>query len=120
MSRWILSSVWVLSGVLALAAGGAAAAAEKPTQFWNLTTKTVVSLRLSHAGTGVYGDNVAVGDTDGVDPDERVIIVGLASGEYDLELKFKGGRVCFARHIEIITRKVFSVEDKDLTACGKS
>jgi hypothetical protein len=109
----------ILSGVLTLAAAGAVAA-EKPTQFWNLTSKTVVSLRLSHAGSGEYGDNVAVGDEDGVEHDERARIVGLPSGKYDLELKFKGGRVCFVRHIDIVTGKVFSVEDKELTACTKS
>lgn len=109
----------ILSGVLALAAAGAVAA-EKPTQFWNLTSKTVISLRLSHAGSGEYGDNLAVGDEDGVDHDERTRIVGLPSGRYDLELQFKGRRVCFVRNMEIVTGKVFSVEDKDLTACTKS
>jgi hypothetical protein len=108
-----------LTGVLAFGAA-AAAAAEKPTQFWNLTSQTVVSLRLSHAGSGEFGDNVAAGDADGVDHDERVRIVGLPSGQYDLELKFKGGRVCFVRHVEIVTGKVFSVEDKALTACSKA
>jgi hypothetical protein len=109
----------ILSGALALMAAGAVAA-EKPTQFWNLTSKTVVSLRLSHAGSGEYGENLAVGDEDGVDHDERLRIVGLPSGKYDLELKFKGGRVCFVRHIDIVAGKVFSVEDKALTACTKS
>jgi hypothetical protein len=107
----------IMSGVFALAAAGAVAA-EKPTQFWNLTSKTVTSLRLSHAGSGEYGDNVAIGDEDGVDHDERARIVGLPSGRYDLELQFKS-RVCFARNMEIVTGKVFSVEDKDLTACRK-
>jgi len=94
-------------------------AAEKPAQFWNLTSSTVVGLRLSHAGSGEYGDNVAVGDADGVDHDERLKIVDIPGGRYDLELKFKGGRVCFARNIEIVTGKVFSVEDKALVACSK-
>jgi hypothetical protein len=109
----------VLSGVLALIAAGAVAA-EKPTQFWNLTSKTVVSLRLSHAGSGEYGDNVAIGDEDGVDHDERAKIVGLPTGLYDLELKFKGGRVCFVHDTKIFAGKVFSVEDKELVACTKS
>ena len=93
--------------------------AEKPTQFWNLTSSTVASLRLSHAGSGEYGDNVAVGDADGVDHDERVKIENLPSGRYDLELKLKGGRVCFARNVEVVTGKLFSVEDKALTSCTK-
>lgn len=107
---------WIWAGVLISSACGALAD-EKPTQFWNLTSATVTSLRLSHAGTGEYGDNVAVGDADGVDHDERVRIVGLPGGWYDLELKFKGGRVCLAHHVEIVAGKVFSIEDKALTNC---
>ena len=49
--------------------------------------------------------------------DERLAIENLPSGKYDLELKFKGGRTCFARHVDIVTGKVFSVEDNALTAC---
>ena len=108
----------LLTFVLTFCASGALAK-EKPTQFWNLTSSTVTSLRLSHAGSGEYGDNVAVGDPDGVDEDERVMIVALPTGRYDLELKFKGGRVCFVRNLEIITGKVFSVEDRQLVACAK-
>ncbi|WP_244406112.1 hypothetical protein [Methylocella silvestris] len=40
----------------ALAAGGPARA-EKPTRFWNLTSKTVSDLRLAPAGTGKFGEN---------------------------------------------------------------
>ena len=79
----------------------------------------MTSLRLSHAGTGEYGDNVAVGDADGVDHDERVKIATLPSGKYDLELQFKDGRVCFVRHVDVVTGKVFSVEDKALTGGEK-
>ena len=107
-----------LTAVLAAAAAGALAA-DKPTQFWNLTSGTVVSLRLAHAGHDEYGDNVAIGDPDGVEHDERAKIQSLPSGRYDLELKYKDGRVCFVRHVKVETGKVFSVEDKDLTVCNK-
>ena len=108
----------LLAGIFALGLA-AAEAAEKPTQFWNLTSSTVVSLRLSHAGSGEYGDNVALSDPDGVDHDERLKIENLPSGRYDLELKFKGGRVCFARNVAINTGKVFSVEEGALVRCTK-
>ena len=103
---------------LSWAAG--AIAAEKPTQFWNLTSATVVSLRLSHAGSGEYGDNLAASDADGVDHDERLKIADIPErAGTTLELKYKDGRTCFARNIEIVAGKVFSVEDKALTACSK-
>jgi hypothetical protein len=107
-----------LAAVLAVSAAGAVAA-DKPTQFWNLTSGTLTSVRLAHAGQDAYGDNVAVGDADGVDHDERVKIQTLPSGRYDLELKYKNGRVCFVRNLKVETGKVFAVEDKDLTACNK-
>jgi hypothetical protein len=109
MKRVIAAFVFVTS----------ATAADKPTQFWNLTSTTVTSLRLSHAGTGEYGANVAAEDADGVDHDERVKIADLPSGSYDLELKFKGGRTCTVRNLAVLTGKVFAVEDKDLVACTK-
>jgi hypothetical protein len=115
MKRFILSGV--LFGVFGLAVSGAMAA-EKPAQFWNLTSKTVVSLRLAHAGAE-YGDNLAAADPDGVDHDERLIIGDLPSGVYNVELGFKGGRVCTVFRVEIVTGKVFSVEDSALKFCTK-
>lgn len=96
-----------------------AMAADKPTQFWNLTSATVVGFKLSHAGSGEYGDNLAAGDADGVDHDERLKLTDVPTGRYDAELKYKGGRICFARNIEVVAGKVFSIEDKSLTACSK-
>jgi hypothetical protein len=112
-----MKRIWAASAAAVLATS--AIAADKPTQFWNLTSSTVVGLRLSHAGSGEYGDNVATADADGVDHDERLKINDLPSGKYDLELKFKGGRTCLARNIDIVSGKVFSLEDKALTACSK-
>ena len=110
-AKWLLIAcvIWATSAV----------AQQKPAQFWNLTSATVVSLRLSHAGSGEYGDNLAVSDPDGIDHDERLKLANIPSGRYDLELKYKGGRVCLVRNIEIDIGKVFSVEDKALTACSK-
>jgi hypothetical protein len=105
--------------IVALVLATSAAAADKVTQFWNLTSATVVSLRLSHSGTGEYGGNVAAADADGVDHDERVKIADLPTGSYDLELKFKGGRTCAVRALAVTTGKVFAVEDQDLVACTK-
>jgi hypothetical protein len=108
----------ILAAAAALGAVGAIAA-EKPTQFWNLTSSTVVGFKLSHAGSGEYGENLAASDADGVDHDERLKINDIPTGRYDAELKYKNGRTCFARNIEIVAGKVFSIEEKALTACSK-
>ncbi len=103
--------------IVALALVASAAAAETPTQFWNLTSSTVVSLRLSHAGTGEYGDNVAAGE--GVLHDKRVDIPDLPTGRYDMEVKFKRGRTCAVRSFAVTTGKTLAIEDSDLVACTK-
>ena len=61
-----------------------AQAAEKVTRFWNLTSKTVMSLQLAPSGTEQFGDDLCKLDKDGsVDHDERLKITTLASGRYD-------------------------------------
>ena len=109
--------IWLAA---AAASATSAGADEKPTQFWNLTSQTVIALRLSHEGSGEYGPNIADADADGVDHDERLKITDLPTGRYDVQLKFKGGRTCFARRMAVVTGKVFSVEDRDLKDCAKS
>jgi hypothetical protein len=103
------TALWALSAI----------AAEKPTQLWNLTSATIVGFKLSHAGSGEYGENLAASDADGVDHDERLKINDIPTGRYDAELKYKNGRTCFARNVEIVAGKVFSIEDKSLTACSR-
>lgn len=103
----------------ALAAGGPARA-EKPTRFWNLTSKTVSDLRLAPAGTGKFGENQCLNDKDKeVDHDERLNVVGVATGAYDAKLGYEDGRVCLAKNIAIEAGQIFSIEDKDLVDCKK-
>jgi hypothetical protein len=97
-----------------------ALAADKPTRFWNLTAATVTDLRLSPAGTGAFGENLVLKDKDAeVEHDERLNIVGLASGVYDARIGFPDGTVCAARNLTIEAGDVFSIEDKDLAGCAK-
>jgi hypothetical protein len=96
------------------------ARAEKPTRFWNLTSATVNELRLAPADTDHFGENLCAGDEDAsVDHDERLKLPGVTSGDYDIRIGFTNGRVCSVKHVSIETGKVFSIEDKDLTACSK-
>jgi hypothetical protein len=95
-------------------------ARDKPTQFWNLTTSTVAKLEISKAGKNAFQSNQTVNDPDGaVEHDERLRITGAESGVYDLRLTFKDGRTCFARKVDIVQGKPFSIEDKDLVDCSK-
>ena len=101
----------------ALVAG--AAAAEKGTRFWNLTTATVAKLYVSAAGANAYGPNQCANDNDGtVDQSER-LKVNVPAGKSDVKIAFVDGKVCIVRNIDIVAGGVFSIEDKDLTSCNK-
>jgi hypothetical protein len=101
-------------------AATAAAAAERPMRFWNLTRHTISEFQLAPAGTAKWGDNQCKNDKDGtVDSDERLRITGISPGTYDARLKDVSGRVCYARNIDIKAGDIFSLEEKDLTDCGK-
>jgi hypothetical protein len=94
-------------------------AADKPPQFWNLTTSTVTKLEISRAGANAFQSNQTVNDPDGaVEHDERLKITGVESGAYDLRLTLKDRRTCFARNVHILQGKAFSIEDKDLKDCS--
>jgi hypothetical protein len=97
-----------------------AGAAGKTTRFWNLTASTIVSLQFSEPGKNAWGPDQCKNDPDGkVDHDERLKITGLSGGRYDAKVTQQGGRVCYARNVEVKEGGVFSIADKDLTECGK-
>jgi hypothetical protein len=105
---------------LALAATSAALAQSRPTRFWNLTRHTISEFYLAPAGTENFGPNQCRNDKDGtVDPDERLRITGIASGTYDAKLKDVSGRACLLRNIKVEAGEIFSIEEKELTACTR-
>jgi len=111
------TAISLLSACFAVATG--AFAADKPPQFWNLTTSTVTKLEISKAGVNAFESNQTVNDPDGaVEHDERLKITGVESGVYDLRLTLKDGRTCFARNVHILLGKAFTIEDKDLKDCS--
>jgi hypothetical protein len=64
------------------------------------------------------GPDQCKNDKDGsVEPDERLPIKGIASGQYDAKLSDVRGRVCIVRGIKIELGAVFAIEEKDLTSC---
>jgi hypothetical protein len=97
-------------------ASGAKAASQ--TRFWNLTSGTISEFRLAPAGSSAFGANQCANDKDGtVDHDERLVIVGVASGRYDAKITYVTGEACFARNLKVKDGKVFSIDDHDLKDC---
>ena len=113
--------VLLLAGtMLALLGASAVAQSPKPTRFWNLTRYTVTSFQLSPAGQQAWGPNLCKNDPDGtVDHDERLRVSGVKAGRYDAKIADKSGRVCIVRDLEVKEGAVFSVEEKQMTDCGK-
>jgi hypothetical protein len=106
--------------VLLAAAIASAAAADRPTRFWNLTLYTISDFRLAPAGTTKWSDNQCKNDKDGtVDSDERLRITGIEPGVYDASFKDTTGRACLVRNIKIEAGEIFSIEEKDLASCQK-
>src|SRR3954463_15133551 len=101
-------------------AGMAAADAQqqKPTRFWNLTRHVINELSLAPAGTTNFGPNQCKNDKDGtVDPDESLRVTGVAPGMYDAKLRDTSGRSCLVRNVKVEAGEIFSIEEKELTAC---
>jgi hypothetical protein len=93
-------------------------AENRPTRFWNLTLYAISELYLAPAGTASFGPNQTNNDKDGtVDPDERLRITGVEPGTYDARLTDVSGRSCVVRNIKVEAGAIFSIEEKDLTAC---
>jgi hypothetical protein len=102
------------------AASSAAWAQTRPMRFWNLTRHTISELQLAPTGTTDWGENQCRNDKDGtVDTDERLRITGVPPGTYDVRLKDTSGRVCVVRNIKLQQGEVFSIEEKELTACAR-
>jgi hypothetical protein len=120
MQRTIaLQKISVVALVL-VATSVAASAQSRPTRFWNLTRHTIAELYLAPAGSTEFGPNQCKNDKDGtVDPDERLRITGVASGTYDAKLKDVSGRSCLVRNIKVEAGEIFSIEEKELTACTR-
>ena len=116
-----LTKATVLSPALLAAFTLLAPAAEnqsRPTRFWNLTKKTISELRLAPAGTSNWGADQCKNDKDGsVEPDERLRIVGITSGQYDAKFSDVTGRKCTVRDVKIEAGSVFAIEERDLTSC---
>jgi hypothetical protein len=92
----------------------------RSTRFWNLTRHAISELYLAPAGRTDFGPNQCKNDKDGtVDPDERLRITGVASGTYDAKLTDVSGRSCLVRNIKVETGEIFSIEEKELTACTR-
>lgn len=89
-------------------------------QFWNETEHEMTGVYLAPAGTGTFGPNQALNDPDkSVSADERLAIMGVAPGRYDVKLVDTKGRICIIRNVDVkSTGKVaFAIQETQLTDC---
>lgn len=108
-----------LVGALLLICCLSTVAAAKDTRFWNLTANTITALQLSPAGKEEWGADQTANDADhSVDHDERLKIVGVKSGAYDVKFTDKAGRSCTIRGVAIREGAVFSIDEKQAKVCA--
>jgi hypothetical protein len=91
-------------------------------QFWNLTGTKITNLYLAPTGTTKWGPNQCANDADGsVDPDERLKLVGLTAGRYDVKLADASGRTCIVKDVALESGKAyaFSISESELKDCSK-
>jgi hypothetical protein len=99
---------------------GAAGAKKPKMKFWNLTGVELVEVVMAPAGTDKFSANQTLNDDDKtVDTDERVALVDIAAGKYDVRVKDKAGRVCLIKSVEVKDSGPysFSLEADQLTDC---
>jgi hypothetical protein len=90
--------------------------------FWNLTGTKITKLYLAPAGTTKWSPDQCANDPDGsVDPDERLRLVGLAPGHYDVKLTDAEGRTCVVKNVTLEPGKAyaFSISESELKDCSK-
>jgi hypothetical protein len=114
----------LLSAVAATAAfaddDDAKSAKKSKMKFWNLTGVDLVEVVLAPAGTDKFGDNQTLNDDNkSIENDERLPLVGVAAGKYDVRVKDKAGRVCLVKDIEVKDSGPysFSIEPEQLKDC---
>ena len=114
-------SIHVVVTMTALvAAAGAVAAKDRPTQFWNLTRNTISEFYLAPAGTSNWGPNQCKNDRDGtVDADERLRITDVQPGTYDAKFTDVTGRTCTVHNIKVEAGAIFWIEEKNLKSCDR-
>jgi hypothetical protein len=72
------------------------------------------------AGTKAWGPDQCANDDEGeVDHNEKLTLVGVKSGRYDMKIADKNGRVCVVKNVDVKEGNQFSIKEQDLTDCGK-
>jgi hypothetical protein len=118
--RNALSTIGAILLAYVSIAADAIAQNPKGTRFWNLTQNTITQLQMAPAGSDNWGPDQCKNDRDGtVDHDERLRIIGITPGRYDVKFTDKAGRRCTVRNVEVQDGAVFSIEEKQLADCSK-
>ena len=89
-------------------------------KFWNLTGVDLVEVVLAPTGTDKFSANQTLNDDNkSIETDERLPLVDIAAGTYDVRMKDKAGRSCLVKGVEVKDTGPysFSLEADQLTDC---
>ena len=117
MNAWFSSVVF---STLLAGASAAFANPAKPLKFWNLTASPITDLQLAPAGTAQFSTLLCLSDPDhAVDPDERLSLVGVEGGTYDVRVVDSGKRTCLFHAVTLKSQGpyAFSISEQEMKTC---
>lgn len=105
--------------LVAVSCGGFAADAADRFFVYNLTTSTeFTGIFLAPAGTRNWGPNQALNDKDhSLDVTERLSIIGIVRGRFDVKLQTEAGRTCIKSDVDLTKETTFDIRDADIVGC---
>jgi hypothetical protein len=110
--------LFAASVTLALGLFGTAQAAKKFFAYNMTTASDFAGVFLAPAGTTQWGTNQALNDNDKVlDVTERLVLLGLEPGTYDVKLIDTKGHTCIKHGVVLGQERAFEVHDSDLADC---
>jgi hypothetical protein len=109
---------------IAVSVMGAAGARSQPSgvlKFWNLASSTITKLYIAPLGTAHWSSNLCLSDPDhAVDPDERLAMVGVKSGKYNVRVVDKDKRACLFHNVLIRPNGPYalSISEDEMRMCA--
>ena len=104
--------------VLCVAPTAYAIAADRFIAYNETSATDFTGVFLAPEGTGKWDANEALNDKDKRwDAGERLTIMSVKRGRFDLKVVDKGGHVCIKPGLDLTKDTTFDVRDEDLAAC---
>jgi hypothetical protein len=119
-STYTAAASFAASIVVSAAAHAQPAAVLK---FWNLSSSRIIELSVAPPETSHWSQNLCLSDPDhSVDPDERLAMVGVKSGTYDVRVVDVDKRACVFHKVTISAAGPYAlaISESELKTCKRT